>query len=294
MLDGQPGPVELATARDARLPSGAPSTADGQALRSQTGLGDHRQPALADAGHGPAVRRRRRQAGGASSTGWCSRSTRPTPPGSPPSSASLARALAPAARRPAGSRLAGRDRAAHRRGRRSPWRPRGASWCRDLEAELDAATLPFPRPRLASAARSRLARHPAGAGGRAAAGGDPGAEQGGRRRDRRGRGRAAPQRSCGHRRAAGEPARCSTGRQKAFLISIVLAEAALRRGRHGDLPILLLDEVTAHLDPPPPALLAALVELGAQSWLTGTEPACSRRSPVGRTLPCRERSADAP
>ncbi len=71
----------------------------------------------------------------------------------------------------------------------------------------------------------------------------------------------------------GEPAgRCSTGRQKAFLISIVLAEAALRRRRHGDLPILLLDEVTAHLDARRRTeLLEALQALGAQAWLTGTE-----------------------
>jgi DNA replication and repair protein RecF len=67
-------------------------------------------------------------------------------------------------------------------------------------------------------------------------------------------------------------ARCSTGRQKAYLISIILAQAQLRRGRHGDLPVLLLDEVTAHLDPRRRVeLLHALVDLGAQSWLTGTE-----------------------
>jgi DNA replication and repair protein RecF len=72
----------------------------------------------------------------------------------------------------------------------------------------------------------------------------------------------------------GEPAqRCSTGRQKAFLVSIVLAEAALRQARHGDMPILLLDEVTAHLDPRRRAeLFAALVELGTQAWLSGTDP----------------------
>jgi DNA replication and repair protein RecF len=81
----------------------------------------------------------------------------------------------------------------------------------------------------------------------------------------------------------GEPAgRCSTGRQKAFLVSIVLAEARLRRARHGDLPILLLDEVAAHLDPRRRAeLLVILAELGAQTWLTGTEPALF--TPLGRT-----------
>ena len=51
------------------------------------------------------------------------------------------------------------------------------------------------------------------------------------------------------RGAARPPPRCSTGRQKAYLISILLAQAQLRLRRLGDLPILLLDEVTAHLDP---------------------------------------------
>jgi DNA replication and repair protein RecF len=73
----------------------------------------------------------------------------------------------------------------------------------------------------------------------------------------------------------GEPAaRCSTGRQKAFLVSVVLAEARLRRRRFGDLPLLLLDEVTAHLDQRRrEQLLEDLADLGAQCWLTGTDEA---------------------
>jgi DNA replication and repair protein RecF len=73
--------------------------------------------------------------------------------------------------------------------------------------------------------------------------------------------------------AQGQPAaRCSTGQQKAFLISIVLAEARLRRQRFGDLPILLLDEVAAHLDAARrEQLLFSLEEIGAQAWLTGTD-----------------------
>ena len=52
----------------------------------------------------------------------------------------------------------------------------------------------------------------------------------------------------------------------------MLAKARLRLRRHGNLPILLLDEVTAHLDPRRRIeLLTALVDLGAQAWLTGTE-----------------------
>ncbi len=67
-------------------------------------------------------------------------------------------------------------------------------------------------------------------------------------------------------------ARCSTGRQKAYLISVLLAQARLRLRRCGDLPMLLLDEVTAHLDPRRRSeLLAVLTDLGAQCWLTGTE-----------------------
>jgi DNA replication and repair protein RecF len=72
-------------------------------------------------------------------------------------------------------------------------------------------------------------------------------------------------------RAAGE---CSTGEQKALLIGIVLAEARLRSAQGERLPILLLDEVTAHLDPERRLdLLEQLLALGAQAWLTGTDPA---------------------
>jgi DNA replication and repair protein RecF len=66
----------------------------------------------------------------------------------------------------------------------------------------------------------------------------------------------------------------STGRQKAMLVAIVLAQARLRRDRQGEAPILLLDEVAAHLDTTRRAELAqALDELGAQAWLTGTDAA---------------------
>ncbi|MCB1884860.1 MAG: DNA replication/repair protein RecF [Geminicoccaceae bacterium] len=68
-------------------------------------------------------------------------------------------------------------------------------------------------------------------------------------------------------------ARCSTGRQKAMLLAVTLAEARLRQARLGDLPILLLDEVAAHLDGERrERLCATLVDLGAQAWLTGTDP----------------------
>ena len=66
---------------------------------------------------------------------------------------------------------------------------------------------------------------------------------------------------------------CSTGEQKALLISIVLADAwELARRRDGEPPILLLDEIAAHLDERRrAALFEEIVALGAQAWLTGTD-----------------------
>ena len=65
---------------------------------------------------------------------------------------------------------------------------------------------------------------------------------------------------------------CSTGEQKALLISTVLAHAALIAEARGFAPLLLLDEVAAHLDSVRrEALFAALATLPAQSFLTGTD-----------------------
>ena len=65
----------------------------------------------------------------------------------------------------------------------------------------------------------------------------------------------------------------STGEQKALLIGLVLAHARLLAEMTALAPILLLDEVVAHLDPARRAALAVeLVELGAQAWLTGADP----------------------
>jgi DNA replication and repair protein RecF len=66
---------------------------------------------------------------------------------------------------------------------------------------------------------------------------------------------------------------CSTGEQKALLIGLVLAHAdRIRQRRDGAAPILLLDEIAAHLDPlRRAALLDELVTLGTQAWLTGTD-----------------------
>ncbi|MGB5484170.1 DNA replication/repair protein RecF [Parasphingorhabdus sp.] len=68
--------------------------------------------------------------------------------------------------------------------------------------------------------------------------------------------------------------KCSTGEQKALLFSIILAHADLIAERRECRPILLLDEVAAHLDPQRrAALFDKLAERGGQVWLTGTEPA---------------------
>jgi DNA replication and repair protein RecF len=66
----------------------------------------------------------------------------------------------------------------------------------------------------------------------------------------------------------------STGEQKASLIGLVLAHAELLTAMTGCAPVLLLDEVVAHLDPNRrAALYDALDGLGAQVWLTGADPA---------------------
>jgi DNA replication and repair protein RecF len=67
---------------------------------------------------------------------------------------------------------------------------------------------------------------------------------------------------------------CSTGEQKALLIGLVLAHADLVKQRHcGAAPILLLDEVAAHLDPlRRAALFDEIVALGSQVWMSGTDP----------------------
>ena len=64
---------------------------------------------------------------------------------------------------------------------------------------------------------------------------------------------------------------CSTGEQKALLISVVLANARALAQDFGAAPILLLDEVAAHLDADRrAALYDEIAALGAQAWMTGT------------------------
>lgn len=100
----------------------------------------------------------------------------------------------------------------------------------------------------------------------------------GRRRDAAaGRTLAGPHRtdlSVTHLGKGQAAALCSTGEQKALLLGIVLAHAELVSARNGRPPILLLDEVAAHLDPVRRvALFDRLSATGGQVWITGTERA---------------------
>lgn len=66
---------------------------------------------------------------------------------------------------------------------------------------------------------------------------------------------------------------CSTGEQKALLIALILANARALTRDFGAPPILLLDEVAAHLDADRrAALYGEICALGAQAWMTGTGP----------------------
>ncbi len=76
-----------------------------------------------------------------------------------------------------------------------------------------------------------------------------------------------------HTRKRAAAAECSTGEQKAMLVSIVLAHAwENAHMRDGRAPILLLDEIVAHLDAyRRAALFDEVLSLGAQAWMTGTD-----------------------
>ena len=66
---------------------------------------------------------------------------------------------------------------------------------------------------------------------------------------------------------------CSTGEQKSLLISIILAQSKCQTLHQGFAPVLLLDEVAAHLDDVKrEALLEKLRELQVQAWITSTDP----------------------
>ena len=78
--------------------------------------------------------------------------------------------------------------------------------------------------------------------------------------------------NCVHSSNKMEASLCSTGEQKALLVSIVLSHAILRKKECGSAPILLLDEISAHLDKRRRSSLFELLQnLESQIWMTGTE-----------------------
>jgi len=75
-----------------------------------------------------------------------------------------------------------------------------------------------------------------------------------------------------HRPKSMPAALCSTGEQKALLIGLMLAHAQLTGELHGFSPILLLDEIAAHLDYERRAAMFDMIEqLGCQAWMSGTD-----------------------
>ncbi|MFT9180458.1 MAG: DNA replication/repair protein RecF [Zymomonas mobilis] len=76
-----------------------------------------------------------------------------------------------------------------------------------------------------------------------------------------------------HHAKAMPAAQSSTGEQKAMLLGLVLAQVNLITEKNGQPPVLLLDEVAAHLDPSRRAVLFDILRSkGGQVWMTGTEP----------------------
>ncbi|SCW80214.1 DNA replication and repair protein RecF [Sphingobium faniae] len=142
----------------------------------------------------------------------------------------------------------------------------------DLAARLNAALAdqpdaPFARPQLALESEEAEGEEPLG----------PRLARERRRDAAAGRTLSGPHRqdlAVTHVAKGQAAALCSTGEQKALLLSILLAHAALVAASRGQPPVLLLDEVAAHLDPlRRGALFDRLRGMGAQVWMTGTESA---------------------
>ena len=164
--------------------------------------------------------------------------------------------------------------------------PRDEAWLTALEARMaeHGAAVAEARAAAVSALAGRLAEAPEGPFARAGlaleGGEEPDLAQAlalGRGRDAAaGRTLAGPHRTdlavthLGKNQLASS---CSTGEQKALLIGLILAFADLVAERSGRRPILLLDEISAHLDPSRrTALFERLALAGGQVWMTGTEP----------------------
>jgi len=161
-----------------------------------------------------------------------------------------------------------------------PW---DEAWLAALEARMaeHGAAIAEARAATVAALGERLAAAPDGPFARAALvleGGEPAGLAAARARDAAaGRTLAGPHRAdlAVTHRGKGQPAGLSsTGEQKALLIGLILAHADLVAERSGRRPILLLDEVAAHLDPlRRAALFERLAGAGGQVWMTGTEAA---------------------
>ena len=152
----------------------------------------------------------------------------------------------------------------------------------------DASPFPWADARAGGRDRSRLVGDAPGARGRrplprpaarraARATAPPGARWSGRR----------PAISwCATARSECRPRRASTGEQKALLVGLVLAHARLVAAMSGIAPLVLLDEIAAHLDPAPPrrAVRRRSTALGGQVWMTGADPALFADLPDRRTF----------
>jgi len=157
------------------------------------------------------------------------------------------------------------------------------AWLAALEARMaeHGAAIAEARAATVAALGARLAAAPDGPFARAALrleGGDAADLAASRARDAAaGRTLAGPHRAdlaVTHEGKSQPAALASTGEQKALLIGLILAHAELVAERTGRRPILLLDEIAAHLDPlRRAALFERLGAAGGQVWMTGTEPA---------------------
>ena len=162
----------------------------------------------------------------------------------------------------------------------APW---DEAWLDALEARMaeHGAAIAEARSATVSALTERLATAPEGPFARALIaleGGAPAELARERSRDAAaGRTLAGPHRAdlVVTHEGKGQPAAlCSTGEQKALLIGLILAHAEHVAARTGRRPVLLLDEIAAHLDPlRRHALFERLGAAGGQVWMTGTEAA---------------------
>ena len=160
------------------------------------------------------------------------------------------------------------------------------AWLASLEEAMAAhgAAIGEARARTAAALDARLEQAPEDDFARAsiALDGWSGGDLAGTLRSNRSRDSAAGRATEGphrqdlgvmHRGKALPAARCSTGEQKALLLGLALAHAELVTERRGEPPVLLLDEVAAHLDPKRRSALFGRLAGRGQVWMTATEAA---------------------